>query len=54
VGANLTGADLTKTDLTEAVLFKAKLKNAVYDSKTKWPAGFDPKAGGAQLKATSD
>ena len=49
VGANLTGADLTGTDLTEATLFEANLTDAVYDSRTKWPAGFDPKAGGARL-----
>jgi uncharacterized protein YjbI with pentapeptide repeats len=54
VWADLTGADLTGTDLTEATLYDAKLKDAVYDSRTTWPAGFDPKAAGAQLKATSD
>jgi uncharacterized protein YjbI with pentapeptide repeats len=54
VGANLTGADLTGTDLTEATLFEANLTDAVYDSRTTWPAGFDPEAAGARLEASSD
>jgi Pentapeptide repeats (8 copies) len=49
VGANLTGADLTGTDLTEATLFEASLTDSVYDSETRWPDGFDPKAEGARL-----
>jgi uncharacterized protein YjbI with pentapeptide repeats len=48
VWADLTGADLTRTDLTKATLFEANLTDAVYDSETEWPAGFDPKAGGAR------
>jgi uncharacterized protein YjbI with pentapeptide repeats len=37
VGANLTGADLTG----------ASLAWAIYDARTQWPAGFDPRAHGA-------
>jgi uncharacterized protein YjbI with pentapeptide repeats len=58
-GANLTAAYLVQANLTEAILEGANLTganlehadltNAVYDSGTKWPAGFDPKAEGARL-----
>jgi hypothetical protein len=48
-GANLTEADLTEANLTRAYLEHADLTDAVYDLRTKWPEGFDPKAEGARL-----
>jgi len=48
-GANLTNANLIGANLTMADLTEAKLTNAKYDSKTKWPEGFDPVAAGAKL-----
>ncbi len=43
-GANLWAVSLTKADLSEAFLILAK-----YNSLTKWPDGFDPRAAGAIL-----
>jgi uncharacterized protein YjbI with pentapeptide repeats len=48
-GAQLVRATLTGADLTGAILTGAILGEAVYDSETTWPAGFDPKAEGARL-----
>lgn len=58
-GANLKGANLTRTDmkwtvlrgadLTGATMTGAMVSFAPYDANTKWPEGFDPKAGGAVL-----
>jgi uncharacterized protein YjbI with pentapeptide repeats len=55
-GANLTGAsflafggrpaDLRGADLTDAVLDGTVFTSAIYDCKTRWPAGFDPGARG--------
>lgn len=52
-GANLNGADLTNANLRAADLTNADLTNAIltgtrYDSRTIWPAGFDPVAAGAR------
>lgn len=51
-GADLRGTNLKKVqlggaDLREAQLDGANLKGARYDTKTRWPAGFDPAAAGA-------
>jgi hypothetical protein len=48
-GANLRNADLQYTDLRGARLQGADLRGAQYNSKTHWPAGFDPKKAGAIL-----
>jgi hypothetical protein len=45
--ANLSEADLKWADLRWANLSGADLSNATYDTYTKWPDGFDPKAAGA-------
>jgi uncharacterized protein YjbI with pentapeptide repeats len=60
--ANLEGVNLYRADLYDAILIRAKLENAnlqgaflggtllvgaTYDSKTKWPDGFDPEKAGA-------
>jgi hypothetical protein len=45
--ANLCGADLTAADLTGADLTGAR-----YDSRTLWPAGFDPDSHGARRTST--
>jgi hypothetical protein len=64
VGADLKAADLEGADLTDAdligscllgtVLRDARLEGAdlacaYYDERTEWPAGYDPRAGGAIL-----
>ena len=56
VNANLKGADLSKANLRGADLSMADLSEAIltgtrYDSRTKWPEGFDPVAAGATLVA---
>lgn len=48
--ADLRGADLRKLQWNEVPIFTG----AKYDSKTRWPAGFDPKAAGAVLVKESD
>ena len=55
--ANLTGADLRKANLRRAVLHNADLTGAdlqgadltgaVFDSRTRWPKGVDPRQRGA-------
>ena len=50
-GVNLRGADLRGTDLREARLYRADLNHAIYDARTRWPAGFDPRSCGAQKQA---
>lgn len=52
-GANLKGAvivraDLRRANLEEAHLDRADLRGALYDSQTRWPAGFDPGRAGAK------
>lgn len=47
--ANLINANLIGANLTGAILTEAKLTYAKYDSRTKWPEGFDPVAAGAKL-----
>ena len=52
--ANLTGANLWHADLTGAKLWLANLtganlEEAMYDTDTMWPDGFDPVAAGAKL-----
>jgi uncharacterized protein YjbI with pentapeptide repeats len=46
-GADLTEADLRGADLATAGLQKSVLERALYDCRTKWPAGFDAGASGA-------
>lgn len=56
--ADLTGADLRDAVLKRAVLFNADLRKAqlkganldfcLYNQKTRWPVGFNPKAHGAK------
>ena len=46
-GANLIGANLSGTNLSGANRPLAKLPEAIYDNKTKWPDGFDPVSAGA-------
>jgi hypothetical protein len=46
--ADLTGANLRGADLTGARLTGAALTGAIYDSRTRWPADFDPVRHGAK------
>jgi uncharacterized protein YjbI with pentapeptide repeats len=48
--ANLWGANLRDTNLEEANLEAADFRDALYNSDTKWPSGFDPEAEGAWLR----
>jgi hypothetical protein len=48
-GADLSGADLSFASLIGANLDGASLIGTKYDSATKWPVNFDPKAAGAIL-----
>ncbi len=43
--------DFTNVDFTDADLSNTHLRGTLYDSKTKWPSGFDPVAAGAVKKA---
>ena len=46
--ADLSGADLRGADLSGANLLGTDLSGALYNSRTIWPAGFDPRAHGAR------
>jgi len=46
-GVNLRGADLRGADLRESRLYKADLRDALYDNATRWPSDFDPASCGA-------
>jgi hypothetical protein len=46
---NLRGADLQVADLQGAVLVGARLTGALYDDRTLWSSGFDPRRHGAVL-----
>ena len=46
-GANLSSANLCQADLELADLRGIKLEGTIYNNKTVWPDGFDPKAAGA-------
>jgi BTB/POZ domain-containing protein KCTD9 len=48
-GAELYGAYLTGANLDEANLDEANLYEAIYNTETIWPTGFDPAAAGARL-----
>jgi uncharacterized protein YjbI with pentapeptide repeats len=47
--ADLRGADLTGVDLAHADLRRVRLTGAAYNSRARWPAGFDPAQHGAVL-----
>ncbi|WP_406631463.1 pentapeptide repeat-containing protein [Amycolatopsis sp. WGS_07] len=49
VGADLRGTILRSTDLSGADLSGADLRGAKIDHETRWPAGFDAEAAGAEL-----
>jgi uncharacterized protein YjbI with pentapeptide repeats len=45
--AKLCRADLRGADLRNGYLFGVDVKEARYDSRTRWPSGFDPQRRGA-------
>lgn len=45
----MSDASLVGADLTGAKLAGTKLVGARYDSRTRWPQGFDPRKHGALL-----
>ncbi len=45
--ADLTGANRVSARMDGADLEGIRLTGALYDSSTRWPAGFDPEAHGA-------
>jgi uncharacterized protein YjbI with pentapeptide repeats len=47
--ANLTDANLSHANLSHANLTNTYLDGVLYNTKTIWPKGFDPKAAGAVL-----
>ena len=51
-GKDLSGADITGRDLSDADLTGATLTGIKYDSRTRWPQGFDPERAGATLVPT--
>lgn len=51
---NFRGADLRGADLREARLSHADLHFSLYDQQTRWPAGFDLRASGAEAGARRD
>jgi len=48
-GANLRGANLRRANLSGAKLAGADLRDALYDSQTQWPEGFDADFEGVKL-----
>jgi hypothetical protein len=48
VDTDLSDTDLRGVDLSGAILENVSLHNAIYDSQTRWPDGFDPRRGGAR------
>jgi uncharacterized protein YjbI with pentapeptide repeats len=48
--ANLSSVDLKGANLEHANLKGAKLVDVIFDSSTKWPAGFDPHSTGTQYQ----
>jgi hypothetical protein len=48
-GADLGSADLRGTNLSGATMDGVNLKEAEYDSVTRWRAGFNPSAAGAKM-----
>ena len=53
-GIDLTGANLRGANLNAANLHRAELRGAKYNANTKWPAGFDPVARGAEMVEDDD
>jgi len=51
IGRQFDGADLRSTNLEGADLSGASFIEAIYNSDTVWPSGFDPVAAGALLEA---
>lgn len=51
IGCQFVGADLRSTNLEGADLSGASFIEAIYNSDTVWPSGFDPAAAGALLEA---
>lgn len=49
--ADLVGADLRGADLSAADMTGTRLRRALYDDATRFPAGLDPEAGGAYAVA---
>jgi len=49
--ADFRGAQIEDSDLSHCELSGARLDRCQYDSKTRWPAGFDPREHGAGLAA---
>ena len=49
-GADLHDADVRGADLSTANLEETYLKQALYDTQTKWPPGFDPGGKGASVR----
>ncbi len=47
--ANLENSNLSGADMADVELEGAKLRGAHYDSRTRWPHGFDPMKAGAVL-----
>ena len=41
-GASFRGAELREANMAGAHLERTYFKGAVYDARTRWPAGFDP------------
>lgn len=50
-GADLVGADLCGANLEGAVLEGADLHWAIYDRRTRWPQGYQPRAHGCLMRA---
>jgi uncharacterized protein YjbI with pentapeptide repeats len=51
IGCQFDGADLRSTNLEGADLSGASFIEAIYNSDTVWPSGFDPVAAGSLLEA---